>query len=40
MCELIGWPPFFKRVYEARPQGFGFMLQPTQKELNSVAYGK
>jgi len=33
MCELIGWPPLFKKVFE-RPKEFGFMLRPTRRELS------
>lgn len=34
MCEAIGWKPLFKRTYNARPAGLGFLLRPTRKELN------
>lgn len=33
MCELIGWPPLFKQVFQ-RPKELGFLLRPTGRELN------
>ncbi len=33
MCELIGWPPLFKRVFQ-RPKELAFLLRPTRRELN------
>lgn len=33
MCELIGWPPLFKHVFQ-RPKELGFLLRPTRRELN------
>jgi len=36
MCKEIGWSPMFKSNHEAyqRPDGFGFMIRPTRKELS------
>jgi hypothetical protein len=33
MCELIGWPPLFKQVFQ-RPKELAFLLRPTRRELN------
>jgi hypothetical protein len=35
MCGLVGWPPLFRSEHKShqRPEGFGFLIRPTQKEL-------
>jgi hypothetical protein len=39
LCELIGKPPIFRKVYEdERPEGFATMLRPTRRNFLEFAH--